>query len=939
MNKKLLAFLTALLLVSLLAFGASAKDVYVKDGGEGDGTSADAPVGTFAAAVEALGGEGGQIILVGDTSISEKTTVPEQSTDLTITSENGAKLLVADRFQLANNTNNNVVTFDFPLDVTANYACFILGGYNNVVFTDNFVVTASGGGNISFFGGVHLGEVENDTDGVAEIPYSITVNGGTFERFGGGSLRNGVEQRAGAIVAPITITVNDGTFGVAGNYPTTSNNKSYNTFSISGMSILADDATLNIYGGTFNMPVCAQGRMGVFAGAASKNSAIISTSEDYYAIDGDIEINIEGGTFNGGSVVAVYTQAAYTQLMRGNFNVTVTGGTFKEGTVFDATQVKAYEGSENKATLAYSGVTIDPVRFDVVNNVEVTDNVEPLRVVFIGDSITEGYAPKAAGVDRLTESYPAKFLAYCEAAGLEVTEKEVIVGNFGVSSSGFLPSNSRYYGDLFTWDIVRNETDADVVFFAMGTNDSQGAGGTNGALLEFEKQYETFITEMGKVADKVFITNAIYRYTNNHIADHRTSAVMRPTQEKVAKKLAATDSKYVFVDLYGLTREAAISDALFQDEKGKAHEHLHPAGPGLDMMGKACFDALFNGVYAPAEDYHLTYIYVSDTGASAKFGAGTKEDPIKNIEYAFDLMKRDAEVTLHIIGTSTFVDGQGTTDGKPNAGGNAYLSMAPSKLTIVGEGEGAVLYTPDANTLKIGTDVKIDNVTLKSGSTAVSIIGCYNNVEITDTVKTNGKWNFYAGYNVFAKAEPSTTATYDSVESASTDADCTVTVNGGDYLNFVFGNGRFASDAPFGIYSGIMTATVGEGVTVGKNNASCTGINGMNYLTGTINATVNGWGTWGISEHGKCGSTEDPIVFDPAQNTGTININVADDVDSVVCRILDFDGDGDTGDFGDMVGLLKGILAGRKMGEKYYYGLESYTSILDVLHFIQKLVK
>ena len=136
-----------------------------------------------------------------------------------------------------------------------------------------------------------------------------------------------------------------------------------------------------------------------------------------------------------------------------------------------------------------------------------------------------------------------------------------------------------------------------------------------------------------------------------------------------------------------------------------------------------------------------------------------------------------------------------------------------------------------------------------------------------------------------------------------------------------------------------MTATVGEGVTVGKNNAVYTGINGMNYITGTINATVNGWGIWGISEHSACGSTADPIAHDLTQNTGTVNITVGEGVDSVVCRVLDFDGDGNTGDFGDAVALLKGIVSGRKMGEKYYYGIEPLTSILDVLHALQELVK
>ena len=92
--KKLVFSLFVLMFSALIALTAFAADktVYVKDGGTGDGTSAASPTGTISSAVSKLSGKGGTIVLVGDTTISSKTTLPEQSADITITSENGAKL-------------------------------------------------------------------------------------------------------------------------------------------------------------------------------------------------------------------------------------------------------------------------------------------------------------------------------------------------------------------------------------------------------------------------------------------------------------------------------------------------------------------------------------------------------------------------------------------------------------------------------------------------------------------------------------------------------------------------------------------------------------------------------------------------------------------------------------------------------------------------------
>ena len=925
MNKKILTFLVvALTMVCLLAFSVNAADVYVKSGATGTGASASDPIGYISQGVAALGDEGGTVYVIGEYPISANFSIPEISGDITFKGVSGGSLALSYNVYGTINTNDNVITFDLPVSVATEGDRYIIGRYNSITFGDNFAVTSTGGGKLNFFGGLSTAAAaEGENEGVTTLPYDIVVNAGTFGTFAGGNFRGTISAMYGSIAAPISITVNGGTFGEAGDYPTDSNNKNYNTFSVSGMGILADDATLTINGGTFNCPIYVQGRTGSVPATPAEFSLQKNSSAEFYAMDGDITVNITGGTFNGGAVGAYYTHAAYTQLLRGNYTVNVTGGKFASGTVFDATQVKAYEGSNAKATLTYSNVTnINPVRFDVVNG-ETKTYDEPIRVVFIGDSITEGYAPTAAGVDRLTESYPAAFLNYCEANG-----KEVVLGNFGVSASGFLPSNGRFYGDLVTWDIVSKETDPDYVFFAMGTNDAQGAGGTNGALEKFAENFEYFITEMGGIStvDNVFITNAIFRKTSSALGDHRASAVMRPTQERVAKKLAATDSKYVFVDLFGLTLDKAISDELWKDDNGNVNERLHPARAGLDFMGLCCYNAAFKGVYAPTTDYHLTNIYVSDSGST--YGKGTAADPIANIGYAFDLMKRDAEVTLHVVGTSTWVGESG--------GGNAYLSMAPSKINVVGEGTGATIVVPLANTFKIGTAAKFDNVTLTTGTSAVSIMGCYNDLEFTSTVATSGTWHFYAGYNVFAAADPSTTATFDNVASASSDADCTVTINGGTYDNFVFGNGRFAGNAPFGTYSGTMNATVGANVVVGNADAKYVGINGLNYNAGTINATLNAWnGT--VKEYSAHGSVSGGITYDGAKNNGNVKITLASGMTNDILLACDFDANG-TIDIADVMKAIKYALDGFDTTKADYYYSDSLDTLLEVLVLAKKAV-
>ena len=189
------------------------------------------------------------------------------------------------------------------------------------------------------------------------------------------------------------------------------------------MSILADDATLTIKGGTFNTPIYAISYFYPNKTEASACSQVTNSDPKYYAMDGDVTLSIEGGTFteNCYEITAVQKAAAFNLLLRGNYTLSVKEGvSLPSGITLDATQVKAYEGADKKAVLSYAG-DANAVRFDVVNG-EAKTYTEPLRIACVGDSITQG---TNAG-DFSKKSYPAQMYAKMHAAGMDA-----VVSNFG----------------------------------------------------------------------------------------------------------------------------------------------------------------------------------------------------------------------------------------------------------------------------------------------------------------------------------------------------------------------------------------------------------------------------------------------------------------------------------------------------------------------------
>lgn len=901
MQRKVLNILTILTAIVLLTVGIfAAETVTVNSPAE------------FQSAISSLKGQGGTIIIGTDITVSGDISIPEQTGNLTIT---GKQLTVAGTIEIGKNTNSNVFTFDMPLKTRSKDAK-ILGGFNSIVFTENFKVD----GSVDFYGGVKTHET---TDGsvqsnayelkmneaaVATLPYSITVNEGTFGVFGGGNYRATYSALLGSIAAPITVTVNGGTFGSSVSYTADSALKIDGAFSISGMSTLADDATLTINGGTFNVPVYAQGYVGQTSVRTSGDSQFTNSDAKYYAADGDIKIDIKGGTFNTFELSAAQTAASYSQVLRGNFTVTVDKkAKFANGFVFDATQVKAYNGGSAKAAITYpTSAKVTAKRFDTVNG-KAQKYDEPLRIAFIGDSITQGSNAYVDGeLSFETKAFAAQFLEKMVANG-----KDVIVSNYGCSATRIMHYDNFGYSLGLAYTLSMKETDADYVVVGLGTNDSLACTYTYGMKNRFTEEYTDFISAYEALpdTDMVYGTSAIYRDSRDVAA-----VSMRGLQEKVFENLTAAGKKCTYIDLYALLLEPALSGNLL------ANDLLHPHADGYTIYADRLYDAIVNKVYS-VENFEMTDIYVNSRAKLT--GAGTKEDPVSSLAVAFG--KAADEATVHISGTYSYNKVDNATYG--------FLTpTSVDKLTIVGEGEGATLKLSNKY-IFVNSDVTFDNITIESSSSPLHIVAGYHNVTFTESFKCDGVV-LVCGF--VSHSDVKTGANYNSRESVCSDKDCTITVNGGNYAAIVGGNlTNGLANAIFGTYGGNLTLNIGKNVTVtDKNNQS--GAVGQNYLTGTVTVNAESWtAESGLREYAPVGISTEAKALDISKNTGKVTINGS----VKLAPLGDINSDGVLG-VGDALQMLKCIKdnSASKFSTNFY-GLSSLFTEANAKMLLAEAVK
>ncbi len=924
--KKLLTLLLLAAVLVLGVFAAEGKTVYVSHtaaaGGDG---SAAAPYNNLLVSLTALDGEGGTVVLVGDVTVSATFTVPEQTGDLTFTSENGAKLVINSTFELAKNTNDNTVIFDLPYTVGTKGVIF--GGFNSVHFTENFTSEDA----LNFYGGIETIQSQSGTTTdiatfrvdnakqVTDLAYAITVDGGNFGIFMGGNRRldsSDYNRYLGAIAAPLTVTINGGTFTSPVTYTPDAALKLEPAFCLSGMSLLSSDATLTVNGGIFNTPIYVYGYVGQTSTRTSAGSAIVNSDPKYYAADGDVTVTLNGGTFNGCEIAVAQTAASYNRLHRGDFTLTIAdAAVLADGMVVDATQVKAYAGETATATLTTDkDVTVK--RFDVVNGESKTYE-EPIRIACIGDSITQG---TGAGVFE-TKAYPAQLYTQAIAAG-----KDVIVSNYGCGATKVMNYSGLWYNDGLAYTLSMEETDADYIVIGLGTNDAGSVRTSQGQMDQFYEMYTDFVLgyEALPSTKTVFGTSAIFRNGTDLGA-----MVIRDLQAKVLTEQKAKGENVQYVDLYALTLDKALTGTDKNDNQLLASDLLHPHASGYTHYADKIYGAIFNGVYA-VENFEMTELYVDAT--ADKNNPGTKDAPTSNIAVA--LSKAAENATVYIIGIYEYTKLSDWV---------AFDTPVHTKhLTIKGVGNDAVL-SMNSKMLNINSDLTFDNITVRySGSTALYITANYNNVTFTETAKTLGtsKAIFSAGYWSFKDDPVASSTLYTSPESISSDKDCTITLDGGSFLYFIGGNLHWGGNkgSVYGTYSGDMTINIGENVVI--TDYVLNGINGMNYLTGTITANINSWPAGAvIRDYSKI--TNDSLLaktYNESLNTGTITVNKGEGVTNEVILTGDFDGDNDI-DLADTLYLLKQMVGGMSDFDTMRFYDRNKIELVHVLRSLKKCVE
>ena len=136
--KKYLGIFLAAVLCLMMAVAVSAADVYVNDGGEGDGTSAEAPLGSMTAAIEAVAAEGGTVHIVDTYTCPDQFVEPAHAGDIVIT---GGKYVFTNgsfnRWYLSGegSTTFENITFEYGAGSTSLFIC----QFNEIVFGEGVV--------------------------------------------------------------------------------------------------------------------------------------------------------------------------------------------------------------------------------------------------------------------------------------------------------------------------------------------------------------------------------------------------------------------------------------------------------------------------------------------------------------------------------------------------------------------------------------------------------------------------------------------------------------------------------------------------------------------------------------------------------------------------------------------------------------------------------
>ncbi len=827
--------------------GSSLK-YYVKDGGKGDGTSPESPANSMRTPFTLDVDTPIEIILVDDLIINGAITCEGSKQDITITSMDVdgdgvyPKLIIKSYIIFKNSGAGNTIKFEnIEICSDKNMTVPLFLEYNNFVIGEGVSCTLSGtyGDTADLYPTLYLGYLEIDGEDTVEnrsnsYDGSITVNSGTWRVISGGNRRGG--DTVGHNSGKVTINVGGGTilgdsYGIA--------------ISGSGFNYSSGDVEINVTGGDISGNIYGVGFIGTYGGANLYGA---------YGYKGDIAINVSGATLNG-NIYAQYYNIKAPSLVRGSVDVVLADDVvLPEGFLVDLRGTEAYAGEDKVSTLTYSDTLSEYVSYKFVDYVNdtATGAGEPIRVGFVGDSITQG----TGSTDASKYSYPAYIQAMLDS-------DEYMVGNFGVGASGVLPSTKYYYNDTLQYHLLMEEFDPQIMSFALGTNDCLSAGGTKGVAEDFENRYYALIKGVAELdsVEKIYVATPILRL-DSPSRQARNVSIVEPAIRRIVAALCSEGFDATLFELNANTYEAVLAGQVL------AADNLHPHDAGYAIMAEAFYAAIFEGACDVPEGYYVDTFYVSNNGSLT--GAGTIDDPSTHYEIGLARLNKNGGELVILDNYDVAADIMTPTD--------------IAKITIRGYNADATL-TWGGNTMKFGSDFEIDELTLITTSNAPSIIGWYNNATIGENFNnvTNGTADvvFVAGYLVYKSQDIEgafATTTYDSVHSASSDKDISIIIKNGTFGQIVLGNRRQDAKAPIGNYSGNMTVQLLGGKITGYcDSGYASGCVAMTNLSGSVDVSLDGIAIGaGIKFYVVTRTaTLSEVVYDASLNTGSVTISAA----------------------------------------------------------------
>ncbi len=471
--------------------------VYVSDGASGTGTSALDPVGTITDAYNALGTEGGTVVVCGTYTITEQLVVPSHTGKVTVTSvyggtdytvTSGAVIDLYANLVLSGPTEFNNIKICCRANTPNSYTYSgILGRANNVVLGDGIICDKDENSNTypSFIGGSSA--VYNNKTA------TVVINSGTWQRVRGGA------NKGGASNYNVNITFNGGTY---------LEKLILASCAVTGDNSHAGNINATVNGGTFYGGICL--------------TSFLSDSDVY---SGNAAVTVNGGKIYGPLSVAYSKIGIYN----GKYTLEINGGEFAHVTEICGADAL---GGSMKSTITYS----EDIELDAAETGKITftnylrrNNPDPFMFTYDGNYYytatgnTTVSLIQTANISDIKD-VPARVILspenYTDLWSPEIhyfSADEVGAANEGwymfvgakeKDASGSVASNQRQYvvkcldGDnlLGSWgDPVTGEKNVlrKMTFSVGGYNEDSLCGGTSVIRINGQA-YLTFVSEKGR---------------------------------------------------------------------------------------------------------------------------------------------------------------------------------------------------------------------------------------------------------------------------------------------------------------------------------------------------------------------------------------------------------------------------------------------------------